>query len=155
MALDIARTEEATELQLADISGKSNVHAIRRHMPPKPSTKPIKPCPNCGREHQRPRSQTDCPAFGSTCSKCGKKEPLGNCLPLLHSARQRKNPTKQPWKQKVHTLQADANDTSDEAQGENSLYFHSLNHIINACSLREEPLVNLEIASDQSQCIEQ
>ena len=55
----------------------------------------------------------------------------------------------------MHTLQDDANGTSDEAQGENSLYFHSLNHIINARSLKEEPLVNLEIASNQSQYIKQ
>ena len=155
MTLDIVRTEEATELQLAEISGKSNVHAIRRHMPPKPSTKPIKPCPNCGREHQRPKSQSDCPAFGSTCSKCGKKNHWAIVCRSSAQPDKRKNPTKQPRKQKVHTLQADANDTSDEAQGENSLYFHSVNHIINAYSLREEPLVNLEIASDQSQCIEQ
>ena len=124
-------------------------------MPPKPSSKPIKPCPNCGREHQRPKSQSDGPAFGSTCSKCGKKNHWAIVCRSSAQPDKRKNPTKQPRKQKVHTLQADANDTSDEAQGENSLYFHSLNHIINAYSLREEPLVNLEIASDQSQCIEQ
>ena len=56
----------------------------------------------------------------------------------------------------MHTLHTDhANDTCDEAQSENSLYFHSLNYMVNACSLRQEPLINHEIASDQSQYIEQ
>ena len=77
MALDIAHTEEATELQLADISGKSNVHAIRRHMPPKSSTKPIKPCPNCRREYQLPKSQSDYPAFGSSYVANVEKRTIG------------------------------------------------------------------------------
>ena len=69
-AVDIARTQEATELYTREIEThrkKSSVEyqcdEIRQH-------KETSACKNCGESHQRERSH--CPARENTCSDCGK-----------------------------------------------------------------------------------
>ncbi len=85
--LSVGRAMELSEEQAADIERAE--HAVNRvaarpsrapkqkhkaHTRQKPQRQnPKKKCWNCGRDWPHEGGQTNCPAFGKTCSKCGKQ----------------------------------------------------------------------------------
>jgi len=116
-ALDIARTEEATQLQISDMTN-TTVHALTNHRPNRSTSKP---CLYCGTQH--PPVRSSCPASGTTCSKCGKR----NHWAIVCRSLPQPNPNNSNFKSqqtpgrrhRVHTLQAeDMIDTASISAGE-------------------------------------
>ena len=74
-AIDIARTQEATNQQLQDIRGNTSstaIHALQKGKPSNPAKQvQSKLCGNCGTQHDLSKKAL-CPAYGSECRACGK-----------------------------------------------------------------------------------
>ena len=74
-AIDIARTQEATNQQLQDIRGNASstaVYALRKGKPSIPAQQgQSKLCGHCGTQHD-PSKKALCPAYESKCRACGK-----------------------------------------------------------------------------------
>lgn len=69
-ALDIARTYEATQMQLEELTntGNVNVNYVRKHKSQSGTNVKYPQCGKCGLNHK----EGDCPAKGTKCSNCGK-----------------------------------------------------------------------------------
>ena len=93
-AIDIARTQEATSTQLADIRGpSSSIHALEHKNRKKQQQQTLdkssmKMCGNCGRSHGL-SSRSVCPAFNTRCKNCNRLHHWGRVCrsgkqPTLH-----------------------------------------------------------------------
>ena len=73
-ALDIARTEEATNNQIKEISPGTSTHVdvLNCGPPIRPRGPIIRLCGCCGTEHDI-SERSVCPAYGSKCGVCGKE----------------------------------------------------------------------------------
>ena len=73
-AIDKGRAAESSHRQFKAMTAENNeVKALRRHATPKPGARSAKriSCKYCGQSHARDKMQ--CPAYGKTCTHCGKK----------------------------------------------------------------------------------
>jgi hypothetical protein len=146
-AMEVARTEEATQQQMEDLSEKT-VHAYTHTRPQAPKNKL---CGKCGREHaSSPR--TKCPAFGTTCSSCGKRNHwatlCGQKKEEKHPKREEAQTPKPRYKsrhrpqQRVHDLTTAHNDEDDTEQ---TLYFGSLEIAHLSSKEMTQALVDVEV----------
>ena len=106
-AIDVARSHEATTNQLKSLQEKAHIpqsatqEVSINEIKPKESgrNQRQKKCYNCGRVHPF-KPKTNCPAYGSTCNKCGKdnhwKSVCGS------GKQQQRNPHSKSPRRRVH-----------------------------------------------------
>ena len=121
-ALDVARLEEATQQQLLDLSETAVVHATKHQ---KRDDRKPKACGRCNKEHSAsPRSK--CPAYGTTCSKCGKRNHWAvvcrqeTRTPQLREDHPGSTKPRPKPRSKIHEM------TTEEDHTEEPLYFNTL-----------------------------
>ena len=69
-AIDTSRTYEATLAHMKQLTEEADKHKVHTVQSEEPKTQ--KQCPSCGGQHpEQPR--TKCPAFGTECGICGKR----------------------------------------------------------------------------------
>ncbi len=155
-ALDVARTAEATQQQLSDITAATplQAHAMSTHTRRAPP-KPLKPCNKCGREHAR-KPHTACPAHGTKCTACGK---LNHWASLCRSSKQPQSNTNaytndkqkpRPQQRRVHTVNTTSATYMPEIETDepvvDTLYFDALEE---KGKTSKQPLISLKVASSQ------
>ena len=118
--IDICRAAETTKEQLKAISNQSSlpqgsgeVNQVRRgKSQPKISEGMITNCKFCGHSHERKKEK--CPAYGKTCTNCGKKNHF-NSKCHGKEARQEARPSKKYYpKRKVHAVGSYQETSSEE-----------------------------------------
>ncbi|PIK48224.1 hypothetical protein BSL78_14910 [Apostichopus japonicus] len=116
-AIDIARTHEATQLHMEELTNSSsvNVNAVRRYKPNTASRSPQ--CGRCGLNH----NDGEYPALGTKCNKCGKighwkRVCRSKSKPQLPSKRFGKTPKNKKWdKRDVNELSQDQDQKSQRS----------------------------------------
>lgn len=152
VALDIARTEEATQAQLRDLQGEKQAQTDAVSVKPKqPSgqTKfyqktPIRQqssdskmyvCNSCGTYHQKDA----CPAKGSKCLQCGK---------LNHWKRVCRSVVKHKAKG-LHHVQAEPHDDVNDPDTDSALYFDTIEvHTVEQDKRDTQALIDLMVTSN-------
>ena len=139
-AIRIVQLREATSRQLNDINDglRETVHAV--HSAPKnrgnahwamgakrPNTRQVSgpqypKCSNCGKTHKRDER---CPAYGSTCRGCGKKN---------HWVKMCRSPSKETKQTaRVHALNESDNGEIATHANDDVVYFHTLHADTASC----------------------
>ena len=126
-ALDIARTEEATNNQIKEISPGTSTHVdvLNCGPPIRPRGPIIRLCGCCGTEHEI-SERSVCPAYGSKCGVCGKENHWRKVCRSSKSDKKGKTKHVRP-KKHFHSLEArDYREDSPQTSVPNQLYFHTL-----------------------------
>ena len=152
VALDIARTEEATQAQLRDLQGERQVQTDAVHVKLKQSngqtrsrqgmpTRQQSPdsktyvCNNCGTYHVKDA----CPARGSKCLQCGK---------LNHWKRVCRSTVARHKTKGLHHVQVEPHNYADDPDTDSALYFDMIEiHTVEHDKRDTQALVNLTVAS--------
>ena len=152
-ALDIARREEVTKQQLQDMAPEKSIDAISKYKPrPKQPQTSGKKCGNCGQAHFGSRS--DCPAFGTKCASCGKRNHWASVCrsqqqPKQHASKSRVpryHGNKLPQK-KVHAITEQAEDDDIEYE---TLHFGSIQVDNVGTSTLTQALTTLQLESSET-----
>ena len=149
-ALDIARTEEITKSRVNDItrSSASTVQIVQAHAMTASSRhqsqKSQQPCNKCGREHN-PKPRTACPAYGTKCTSCGKRNHWATvCRSTNHRTKQQQSRAK-----KIHTIDGPVAEDENDATLIETLYFDALTDKSKR-QRKDRPIIDLTVSSSQA-----
>ena len=124
-AIDICRTNEMAASQRHKMGRSGTIHFAREEKKtwstqnPRKSVRPTRPCKYCGDTH----AARNCPAYGKTCTKCNKKNPLAKvCQSTSNQGSKKPKPEgKNPGKhQRVNQLEQDQ--PFDELSSDESIF---------------------------------
>ena len=112
-AIDVGRSGETTNIRLKELKNKTpisetddEVNAVRKSDRQRRDTEMIRSCRFCGGKHRR----GDCPAYGQTCKKCGRRNHFSQVC-------QQRNPS-QKFKSANMVTQSQQPNLSDDDSGD-------------------------------------
>ena len=148
-AIEIVRSHEATSKHMKTLTEHSKSYQDGRNIDSIRQEQEREFCNNCGKQHQQyPRNK--CPAYGSTCIKCGK----ANHWKSVCRSGKRKQPsegTKLTSKKTIHTIEEKshdpAHDEDDEVLTISTIEINAMEGVSN--DTRDEDFALLEISQPE------
>ena len=143
VAIENSKSHEATSKNIKTLAGGSKIDQEDRSINSIRKEQEREFCNNCGK--QRPRGK--CPAYGTSCRKCGKAK--GNHWQSVCRSRKRKQfnqGAKPVFKRSIHEIEDRGDDDDDEILTISTIQVDALKDMRNSIhDLPEEAFVTLEI----------
>ena len=109
VAIEIARSHEATSKHMKTLAGGSKSHQEDRSIYAIRKEQEREFCHNCGKQHPRGK----CPAYGTSCRKCGKANHWQSVCRSI-KRKQFNQVTKLVFKRSIHGIEDRGDDDDDE-----------------------------------------